>query len=200
MWRMSELRPAQAMRDGSRTMTGARNKRRVQSLLVTAETAVGLVFLVSSGLLIRNFIHILNVDPGFDPKHVLTARLGVSFDRLDHERHLEFYSQALAKLSALPGTQSASAGWPLPTSDSKASVAFTVEGRPTAKGDEPNETVRVTMSGYFETMRIPLLAGRTFQDRDGTDSLPVIVINQAFARKYIPKRKSPWQAHPGKLG
>ncbi len=185
-WRMSELRPAQAMRDGSRTVVGARHRRRVQSGLVVAQTAIGLVLLVSSGLFIRSFVRILNVNPGFDPKHVLTARVGVSFDKLSHDRHLEMYRRMLERISALPGVQSASAGWPLPMSDSNVSISFVFEGRPTAKGDEPNETAGVAMPGYFETMRIPLLAGRTFQDRDETKSTPAIVINQAFARKYFP--------------
>jgi len=185
-WRLSELRPAQAMRDGSRSVAGGRHKRRVHSVLVVAQTAVGLVLLVSSGLLIRSFIRILHVDPGFDARQVLTARIGVSFDKLNHDQHLEFYRRLLARLSALPGVQSASAGWPLPMSDGKASITFSIEGVPTAKGDEPNETAGVVMPGYFETLRIPLLAGRTVQDRDETRSRPVIIINQAFARKYFP--------------
>lgn len=185
-WRMSELRPAQAMGEGSRTVAGARHRRRVQSALVVAQTAIGLVLLVSSGLLIRSFVRILNVDPGFDPRHVLTARLAVSFDKLNHDQHLEFYTRLLERLSALPGVQSASAGWPLPMSDSNAKISFSIEGIPTAQGDEPDETTGVAMPGYFETMRIPLLAGRTFSDRDGTKSPPVVIINQAFARKYFP--------------
>ena len=185
-WRLSELRPAQAMRDGSRTVTGARGRRRMQSGLVIAQTAIGLVLLVSSGLLIRSFIRILNVDPGFDPKHVLTARLGVSFDSLNHDQHVEFYRRLLDALSAMPGVRSASAGWPLPMTDSNAKISFRIEGRPTATGDEPSESAGVAMPGYFETMRIPLLAGRTFQDRDQTKSAPVMIINQGFARKYFP--------------
>ena len=74
-WRLTDLRPAQAMRDGSRTVTAARGKRRVHGALVVTQTALAMVLLVSSGLLIRSFIRILNVDPGFDSKHVLTARL-----------------------------------------------------------------------------------------------------------------------------
>lgn len=185
-WRMSQSRPAQAMRDGSRGVLGARRKRFVQSALVVVQTAVGLILLVSSGLLIRSFARIVSVDPGFDPRHVLTARLAASFDKMDREQHIEFYRRLLARISALPGVQSASAGWPLPMTDSNARISFTIEGVPMAKGDEPNETTNVVLPGYFETMRTPLLDGRTFQDRDQTKSLPVIIVNQAFARKYFP--------------
>jgi len=185
-WRMSHLKPALALRDGSRSVTGGRTHHRIHNGLVVAQTAIALVLLVSSGLLIRSFVRILNVDPGFDPKDVLTARLRVSFDGLSHDQHFQFHEQLLARLSALPGVQSASAGWPLPRTDNNASVLFSIEGRPIARGDQPSESIGVVMPGYFETMRIPLLSGRMFGERDGTKGAPVMMVNQAFARKYFP--------------
>jgi putative ABC transport system permease protein len=185
--RMSQLRPVQAMREGSRTVAGARREGLIHGALVVAQTAIGLVLLVSSGLLIRSLVRIVNVDPGFDPKQVLTARIAVSFDRLDHDQHLQFYSQLLERLSALPGIKSASAGWPLPMSESNATISINIEGRPVAKGDEPAETLGIVMPGYFETMRIPLLSGRNFREQDGTHALPVMIVNQAFAHKYFPQ-------------
>jgi putative ABC transport system permease protein len=185
--RMSDLRPSHAMREGSRTLAGGRGEHRVHNALVVAQTAIGLVLLVSSGLLIRSFVRILNVNPGFDPKHVLTARLEVSFDKLDHDRHFQFYDQLLARLAALPGVESASAGWPLPMSDSNAAVGFSIQGRNIAKGDQPSESIGVVMPGYFKAMRIPLLSGRSFGERDATHGAPVMMINQAFARKYFPQ-------------
>jgi putative ABC transport system permease protein len=184
-WRMSELEPSQALRDGSRAVAGGRGQQRVQSALVIVQTAIGLVLLVSSGLFIRSFVSILNVDPGFDPKHVLTARLGVSFDKLQHDQHVQFYNDLLARLSAFPGVESVSAGWPLPMSDGHATVSFSIEGRPVAKGDRPSEGIAVTMPGYFKAMRIPLLSGRAFAERDGKAGSPVMMINRAFARKYF---------------
>ena len=178
--------PSQALREGSRSVAGGRGQNRVHNGLVIAQTAIGLVLLVGSGLLIRSFIHILNVDPGFDPRHVFTARIRVSFDRADHDRHYEFYQQLLQRISTLPGVQSASAGWPLPMSTNHASISFNIAGRPVAKGDEPSESLNVAMPGYFETMRIPLVAGRLFGEQDGLKGAPTILINQAFARKYFP--------------
>jgi predicted permease len=185
-WRMSHLEPVQALREGTRGVAGGRGQHRLHNGLVVTQTAIGLVLLVGSGLLIRSFVRILNVDPGFDPRHVLTARIGVPFDRLDHDQHLQFYNQLVARLSALPGVQSASAGWPLPMSDSNATISFSIAGRPIAQGDHPSESVGVVLPGYFAMMRIPLLSGRTFSEQDGTRAAPVIMINQAFARKYFP--------------
>jgi predicted permease len=184
-WRMSRSAPAQALRDGSRSVAGARGQNRVQNALVIAQTAIGLVLLVSSGLFIRSFVRILNVDPGFDPKHVLTARIRVPFNTLSHEQRLHFHQQLIARLSSLPGVQSASAGWPLPMSNSNVHISFNIQGRPIAKGDEPSEALSVVMPGYFETMRIPVVAGRTFGEQDGLRGAPTIIVNQAFANKYF---------------
>lgn len=185
-FRMSQSAPSQPMRQGSRSVVGARGQHHIHNSIVVVQTAVGLVLLVSSGLLIRSFVQILNVDPGFDPAHVSTAKLEVSFDKLNHDQHYRFYQDVAARLSALPGVQSATAGWPLPMSDTNANISFSIAGRPTAKGDEPSEPLGLAMPGYFETMRIPLLSGRTFGTQDGTNGSPVIVVNHAFVRKYFP--------------
>lgn len=184
--RMSQARPVQALRDGSRGVAGGRAQHRVHNGLVISQTAIGVVLLVSSGLLIRSFVRILNADLGFDPRHVLTARVGPSFDKLNHDQHFQFYNQLVTRLSALPGVKSASAGWPLPLSDSNFGTSFSIAGRPAAKGDEPHEQGGVVMPGYFETLGMPLLAGRRFEEKDGTAGVPVMMVNQAFARKYFP--------------
>jgi predicted permease len=193
-WRMSRSMPAMALREGSRTVAGEYGKNRLHNGLVAAQTAIGLVLLVSSGLLIRSFVQILNVDPGFDPQHVWTARTGVSFNKLTHDQHFQFYQQLIARVSSMPGVQSVSAGWPLPMSQNSAMISFNVQGKPIAKGDEPSEALVLAMPGYFETMRIPLLAGRIFGEQDGVKGAPTIIINQAFAKKYFP-RENPIGQH-----
>lgn len=185
-WRMSNLGMAPMLHERSRSVAGGGREHRVHTALVVAQTAIGLILLISSGLLIRSFVRILNVDPGFDPHHVLTARIGLSFDTLSHDRRLQFYAQLLQRIAAMPGVQSASAGWPLPMSDSHATISFSIQGRMISKADEPDESIGIVLPGYFATMRIPLISGRTFQEQDGTKTLPVMVINQAFARKYFP--------------
>ena len=193
-WRMSQSRPAMAMREGSRSVAGGRGQHRVHNGLVIAQTAIGLVLLVSSGLLIRSFARILNVDPGFDPKHVLTARIRVSVNRLNRDQRFQFFEQLAARLSHLGGVQSASAGWPLPMSDSIAHISFNIQGRPIARGDEPSAAMSVVLPGYFQTMRIPLVMGRTFGQRDGVQGAPSIIVNQAFADRYF-SRENPLGQH-----
>jgi len=185
-WRLSRSAPANALREGSRSVSGGKGQHRLQNGLVVAQTAIGMILLVGAGLLMRSFVLILDVDPGFDPKHVLTARIGVPFDEGKHDQHYAIYQQALDRISALPGVESASAGWPMPMSNNGATISFNIQGRPVAKGDEPSESANVAMPGYFETMRIPLVAGRTFGEQDGLKGAPTIIINRAFARKYFP--------------
>jgi predicted permease len=116
----------------------------------------------------------------------LSARVGVPFGRYKHDQHVQFYEQLVARVAAMPGVKSVSAGWPLPMSGTHATISFNIQGRPVAKGDEPSEALGLAMPGYFETMRIPLMAGRVFGEQDGLKGAPTIIINQAFAKKYFP--------------
>lgn len=185
-WRLSRSAPVGALREGSRSIAGGKAQHRLQNGLVVAQTAIGMVLLIGSGLFMRSFIRILNVDPGFDSRRLLTSRIGISPGKFKHDEHYLFYQQLLTRISALPGVEAASAGWPLPMSSSRASVSFYIQGRPVAKGDEPVEAVGIAMPGYFEAMRIPLLAGRVFGQQDGLAGPPTIIVNQAFVKKYFP--------------
>lgn len=181
--RMSRSAPANAMREGSRGVAGSRSRHELHNLLVIAQTAIGLVLLVSSGLLIRSFVRILSVPPGFDPQHLVSARVGVT--RLKDDQYVPFFEQLVERVRSLPGVQSVSAGWPMPMSDNHAGISFNIEGRPIAKGDEPSEALGLAMPGYFATMRIPILAGRDFTAQDNHQGQPVMMVNQAFADKYF---------------
>lgn len=185
-WRLSRTAPASALREGGRSMTAGRAQHRLHNSLVVAQTAIGMVLLIGAGLLMRSFVRILDVNPGFDPKHVLTSRVGVPFDPARHNQHYIFYQRLIERISSLPGVQAASAGWPLPMSSSSATVNFNIQGRPVAKGDEPSESLSLAMPGYFAAMKIPLIAGRDFGEEDGLTGQPTIIVNQAFARKYFP--------------
>jgi len=185
-WRMSRLDPALALRDGGRSMTAGRGQHRLHNWLVIAETAIGLVLLVGSGLLIRSFVHVLHVDPGFDARHVLTARLTVPLARYTQPQRLQFYDRFLGKLGMLPGVQSAAAAFPLPLMRGNIGISIQIEGHPTAPGDAPSEQLAVVTPDFFRALRIPILSGRAFTPRDDSKGPPVIIINARFARKYFP--------------
>jgi predicted permease len=185
-WRMSKLDASLALRDSGRGMTAGKGQQRLQNWLVIAETSVGLVLLVGSGLLIRSFLQVLRVDPGFDPKHLLTAQINLPQAHYNREKKLAFYDRLAAEISALPNVSVASATYPLPLSESNIGLSFHIEGRPTAPGDADSIATNITTPKYFDTMRIPRIAGRTFTERDDTRAAPVIIINQRFARRYLP--------------
>ncbi len=185
-WRMSRLDPSLALRDGGRSVTGGRGQHNLHHWLVVAETAIGLILLAGSGLLIRSFVRVLHVDPGFDPRHVLTASLNLPARAYDREKRIQFYNQLLARLATLPGVRSSAAGWPLPLSNGDIGISFQIEGRPTAPGDEPSEAMSIVTADFFQTMRIPILAGRAFSVRDDIKATPVMMINERFAHRYFP--------------
>ena len=185
-WRMSRLDPALALREGTRSVTSGRGQHRLHNLLVVAETAIGMVLLVGAGLLIHSFVRVLNVDPGFDPQHLLTASLSVPDSQYPDLKKAQFYDQLLPRVAALPGVQSVTAGFPIPLSHNNIGTGFTIEGRPVAPGDEPDGPVSVIAPDFFRTLRIPVLEGREFLPTDDSKSLPVVIVNQAFARKYFP--------------
>jgi len=185
-WRMSRLDPALALREGTRSLTSGRGQHRLNSALVVAETAIGLVLLVGAGLLIHSFLRVLNVDPGFDPHHLLTASISLPDSQYPGLKKAQFYDELLRRLSALPGVTSVAAGLPIPLSRNNIAVSFSIEGRPVAKGDQPDAPVSIVTPEFFRTLRIPVLSGREFLPTDDSKSQAVVVVNQAFARKYFP--------------
>ncbi len=184
--RTARVDPSVVLRDGTRTATTGRGQHRLHNSLVIAQTAVGLVLLIGAGLLIRSFMRVLQVDPGFDRRNVLTASLALPDNRYPHDKQIEFYQDLLPRLRALPGVTSVSAGWPLPLSSSGMGISFDIEERPLPEGERAVSRTSIIEPGYFQTLRIPLVRGREFQDTDTTKSKPVVVVNQAFVNKYFP--------------
>ncbi len=185
-WRMSRLDPALALREGTRNVTSGRGQHRLHDALVVTETAIGLILLLGAGLLIHSFVRVLNVDPGFDPHHLLTASLSLPDKEYPDLKKPQFYDELLPRLSALPGVTSAAAGFPVPLSHFNITIGFSIEGRPMAKGDEPEAPVSIVTPGFLKTLRIPVISGRDFLPTDDSKAPAVVIVNQAFARKYFP--------------
>lgn len=185
-WRMSKLDPSLALRDGTRSITGGRAQHRLHSALVIAETALGVILLIGSGLFIRSFVRVLSVNPGFDARNVLTGDVKYPDSKDFATKVLQFYDQSLTQIKGLPGVQSAAAGWPVPFSGSRIGLSFQAEGHPTAKGDQPVARAAITTPGYFSTLRIPVLRGRDFAATDSGKAPLVAIVSESFAHKYFP--------------
>ncbi len=191
-WRMSRMDPSMALREGTRTMTTGRGQHRTHNILVVAETAIGLVLLVGAGLLIHSFVRVLNIDPGFDPHHVLTANIDLPDSQYPSLKRVQFQEELLSRVAALPGVESVSSGYPIPLSSRNIGIGFNIVGRPVAKGDEPAEPVSIVTPGFFRTLRIPIIAGRDFAPTDDSKAPGVTDHRPGFRAQILPRRKSDW--------
>jgi putative ABC transport system permease protein len=173
----------EALKEGGRGLAEARGRAR--GLLVVGEIAVSLVLLVGAGLLVKSFVRLQQVKPGFDASGVLTMRVSLPGARYpEPKKKAEFYASLVERLRALPGVESAGATLSLPLGGSNYSVgrAFVREGRPLAPEASENAAYAVVTPGYFKTLRVPLVKGRDFDERDTAEAPMVAVVNEALAR------------------
>jgi putative ABC transport system permease protein len=153
---------------------------------VVAETTLGLTLLVVAGLLLRSFHRILSVDPGMNPHNVLTVNFDLPDKKYNEQQQIQFYTQLLPRLQALPGVSSVAAVTPLPLSGQGSIITFEIEGRAVAKADEPSADIKIITPNYFHTFNIPLISGRDFTERDDDKEPGVVIVNQAFAQRFFP--------------
>jgi putative ABC transport system permease protein len=177
----------ETLKEGGRT--GASGARAwVRNTLVVLEMALALVVLISAGLLIRSFWRLQQVNPGFAPQNTLAMSLALPATKYrEPAQRANFYKEALRRIRALPGVQSAGAISNLPMSGDNSSGSFRIEGREVPQGQSPPHGDRwAATTDYFSTMKIPIVRGRFFDDRDTTESQPVAIIDEAMAAKYWP--------------
>jgi predicted permease len=194
----------EALKEGGRSSTTGLRRNRLRNSLIVAETALALVLLIGAGLLMKGFARLQRVHPGFNSHNVLTAE--VSLPRLKYlpgKPLVNFYAEAERRITSLPGVQHAAFTVVLPLSGSNTDSSFIIEGQdPKMSGAFPDEEIRDITPDYFRVLQTPLLKGRFFNDADGPDSPEVVIVNEAFAKKYFPneaalgKRISRDDEHP----
>lgn len=177
---------AEALRDGGRHGTG-RRARRVLGALVAAEVALALVLLAGAGLLVRSFMRLQSVDPGFRAEGVLTARVSLPAVRYSQpETIVAFFESALERIRQLPGVENAAGISFPPLAGPGIGTSFYRLDRPEPPdGQKPVTEVRPVTPGFFRTMGIPLLAGRDLHATDGIDAPAVAVVGQALVRQHF---------------
>ena len=176
---------------GGRGTTSARATR-TRGALVVAEIALAVVLLVGATLLIRSFMGLRQVQPGFDTHQVLTLQTSLAGSKYASTREVERLTREVTqRINALPGVTASASSLSLPT-EPGTDLPFRIEGRP-LKGDSKvhgDEQYRNVSVDYFKAMGIPLVRGRTFDQRDTTGSAPVVIINAAMAKKHWPKEEA----------
>ncbi|HET9532713.1 MAG TPA: ABC transporter permease, partial [Blastocatellia bacterium] len=178
----------ESLKEGGRTSAGGASHRRVRSIFVISEVALALVLLVGAGLMIKSFVKLQQVNLGYNPENVLTARVLLPGSKYgDNPKRAAFFQQAVERIETIPGVQAAGAISWLPLVGLGSATSFWVDGRPEPPpGEKPGTDVRVITPGYFAAMGIPLIKGRIFDERDTAQSPRVLIINETMAREFFP--------------
>ena len=179
---------SETLKQGSGRTGGSPIKQHTRKVLVISEVALSLVLLIGAGLMIRSFWKLQNVDPGFDTKNALTMSLGLNFIRYsDPHQWLAFADRAIEQIRAVPGVVSVGTTTKTPLTGGGSTQPFSIEGRPTAAiAEQPMAQTRYISPDYFRAIGIPLRQGRIFNDQDRDNSVPVVIISEAMARRFWP--------------
>ncbi|HXA04417.1 MAG TPA: ABC transporter permease [Bryobacteraceae bacterium] len=188
-----------SLKEGGRGSTAGLSSGRIRNVLVMAELALALVLLAGGGLLMRTFVNLERINPGFDPHNVITMSLDLPDARYPNQKSaISFYRQLLERLEEQPGVRAAGVTSDLPWSGYDENTGFELQGRSQAENDKNHARYHFASPNYFRAAGIPLIAGRFFSYRDNLDAPPVMLINQSLARLYwgkqnpVGKRMNTW--------
>ena len=183
--RSSQAHFADALKQAGRGMHHSRKK--LGSTLVVGQIAVSLTLLAGGGLLVQSFWRLIHVNPGFQPQNAVTAKLEFPSEKYGTpQKSSAFLQQFQKRAGALPGVQAIGAVSELPLTGEYGDLVFHIPGHAYEPGQFEDAEFRQTTPGYFEAMRIPLLAGRSIRWSDTANAPPVMVVDQAFAKQYFP--------------
>lgn len=176
------------LKEGGRGGVGSPRAQRLRQLLVIGQVALATLLLIGAGLMVRSYLKIQNADLGFDPRNLLTFRVGLPPTQFtDKAQVRRFFAQLTPALAAIPGVEAAGAASMLP-SNGIGLNAFSIEGRPRPPtlGEHPFAVAREITPGYLQTLRIPLLRGRDISVTDTIDQPRVLLVDQAFIDRWFP--------------
>lgn len=177
----------ETLKEGGRSGTGT-GRSRLRSALVVVEMALALVLLVGAGLLLKSFLRVQSVDPGFRPQNLLSMQIALPDTKYrEPEKRVIFYRDLLDRVKGLPGVIDIGASSVIPMAGSNSSGSFQIEGRTTPQGQpSPHGDRWSATSDYFKTMGIKLVRGRYFEARDSAEAPGAAIIDETMARKYWP--------------
>jgi putative ABC transport system permease protein len=183
----SRLNLNESLKEGARGASEGFGRRRLRNALVVSEIALSLMLLIGAGLMIKSFVRLQSVNPGFNPENILTMQISLPGAKYSEPAKTSaFYKQLLARVESLPGVQSAGLAFSLPPNLLEVSDNYAVEEHPTPPGEsDPVAPVNFVSTDFFKTMGIPLLGGRYFTDADNADSPDVVIISEAMAKRYF---------------
>jgi predicted permease len=189
-WQISRLDRFDALREGGRSGAAGLRRQKLRSGLVIGEVALALVLLVGAGLFLRSLASLQDVNPGFQPKGLITGSVNLPQTQYgDAAKQIAFYRAVLDRLSTLPGVSNVAAAVPVPFIGQSGSASFSIEGRPSPPGDPgPHGDIGFVSPSYFAAMKIPLKSGRPFTGQDRSNTARVAMIDETLAREYWPNQ------------
>jgi putative ABC transport system permease protein len=211
-FRASRLDLNRALNETGKSTAGV-ERNRLRNLLVLSDVALALVLLTGAGLMMKSFVHLLDVNPGFDPSHTLTLGISLWGPKADDAPAAAFYQQVVERVRALPGVESAGAVSQLPLGGNLDMYGLHVEGKMNPNPEKDPSGDRYSISpGYLRAMRIPLISGREIEEQDRAGAPLVALVNESAARQFWPGEdpigrrlkmgdtKGPWRTVVGVVG
>ena len=182
----SKLDMSSALKEGGRNVEGHR-RTSARSLLLISEVALSLVLLVGAGLLIKSFIRLQEVRPGFNPHQVLIASVALPGAKYNDQQRPEFFRKLVERLRAVPSVHAVGVALNLPLGASNYQIgrSWIPEGRPLAIDESLDGSFSTITGDYFRALQIPLVAGRFFEQRDNAEAPKVVIINESAAKRYF---------------
>ena len=185
--RLARVNPSATLRDEGRGISVSHKSAQGKNLLVISQVALSLLLFIGAGLLLHSFVQLLHVDPGFDAENVLT--MGLSLPTVKYakpEQQIAFFDEVVRRVSTLPGVRNAATSAALPLSWIRITPVLP-EGQPDVPlPKRPFIDIEAISPQWFQTMRVPLLAGRDFTAADNAQTPKVVIVNEAFARRFWP--------------
>ena len=184
---LAKTNASQSLKEGDRATTSGGTRGYLRNALVSAEIALALILLTGAGLLLRTFMNLQHVDPGFDPAGALTFHVQLPNKRYpDQTGQIRFYQSLVERLQTLPGVQSVGIGSDIPWTGYDENSSFGIPGVPSDPSHSPEARYHFASPDYFRALRIPLLHGRFFELSDDPKAPHVVIVNAAFAQKFFP--------------
>jgi putative ABC transport system permease protein len=186
-WQVSHADVQLALKEGSSGSGDPPSAKRVRDWLVISEIALTLTLLVAAGLVLKSFSKMQTLQLGYEPRNLFSARFELPWKTYSSREKIGTFTKALLdKVSAIPGVQSAGIGSNSPLMGGWQTGFYREGSRPVLQSNMPSADLEVITGDYFQTFKVPLLRGRTFNERDTKDSPRVIVIDQAMAEQVFP--------------
>jgi putative ABC transport system permease protein len=188
VWHSTRTNLNDALKAGGRSDSSGASHNRLKSVLIVSEVALSLVLLIGAGLMVRSFVEMMRADLGIKSQNVLALQVSLPRESYKEDsKKVALYEQLLDRVAALPGVAKVGGVNIVPFSSNDTSSTFQIAGRtPFPQGHEPDASVRIATPAYFESIGTALRRGRLFTEQDDAKSPRVILVNEAFANKFLP--------------